>query len=177
MNTDSLKYPIGKFIPPGTISEEDIICWTAVLEKLPLLLRQAVQDLSEEQLNSPYREGGWTLRQVVHHLADSHMNAYIRFKLALTEDHPNIKPYIEKKWAEMPDSTQGQIEMSLQLLESLHRRWTSVLSNLNGAEWKRSYYHPENKKTFQLDYALGLYAWHSEHHLAHITGHKQRQGW
>lgn len=177
MSTDSMKYPIGKFKAPEQITEAEISSWITIIETLPLKMREAVNGLTSEQMDSPYREGGWTIRQVVHHVADSHMNAYIRFKLALTEDNPTIKPYLEEKWAEQVEARHGQIEMSLRILEALHHRWTTVLSNIYSTDWKRTYYHPENKKTTALEEALGLYAWHSRHHVAHITNHRLKMGW
>jgi hypothetical protein len=177
MIADTLRYPIGKFNPPEQITEENISKWIAIIESLPLKMREAVNGLTSEQLDSPYREGGWTIRQVVHHMADSHMNAYIRFKLALTEDNPTIKPYLEEKWAEQIEARHGQIEMSLRILEALHHRWTVVLSNIYSTDWKRTYFHPENKKTTSLEHALGLYAWHSQHHLAHILNYRMGKGW
>ncbi len=177
MTTANLSYPIGKFNPPDQIREEDITNWIYIIETLPLKMREAVNGLTSSQLDAQYRDGGWTLRQVVHHVADSHMNAYIRFKLALTEENPSIKPYLEEKWAELPEAKHGQIEISLRILEALHSRWASVLSNMYSSDWKRTYYHPENKKVTSLEYALGLYAWHSRHHLAHITNHRIKNGW
>jgi hypothetical protein len=177
MTVDIHRYPIGKFVTPENITEEDISKWTEVIENLPLKMREAVNGLTSEQLDEPYREGGWTLRQVVHHTADSHMNAYIRFKLAMTEDNPTIKPYIEEKWAEFPEAKYGQIELSLKILEALHARWSLVLRNMSSHDWQRTYFHPESKKTFRLDSALGLYAWHSNHHVAHITVFRRSKGW
>ncbi|MBL7923131.1 MAG: putative metal-dependent hydrolase [Bacteroidia bacterium] len=177
MSADILRYPIGKFSVPEQITEEKINHWIEIIESLPLKMREAVNGLTADQLDCPYREGGWTLRQVVHHVADSHMNAYIRFKLALTEDNPSIKPYQEEKWAELPEARHGQIEISLKILEALHTRWTHVLRNMYSTDWHRTYYHPENKKTTSLGHALGLYAWHSEHHVAHVTNLRKFKNW
>lgn len=177
MSIDIERYPIGKFNPPENITEQEISQWTAVIESLPLKMREAVNGLTAEQLDSTYREGGWTLRQVVHHTADSHMNAYIRFKLALTEENPTIRPYLEEKWAETIEAKYGQIEVSLKVLEALHARWSMVLRNMNSHDWNKTYFHPEKGKTFRLDHALGLYAWHSEHHTAHITSTRRKKSW
>ena len=141
--------------------------WIQEIEELPRLLREAVQDLNNEQLDTPYRVGGWTVRQVVHHLSDSHMNAYIRFRLALTEDHPIIKPYEEARWAELPDYTLP-IEISLSLLEALHQRWTTLLHSLSPSDRNKTFIHPDSGEV-SLGENIGIYAWHGRHHLAHIT--------
>ena len=146
------------------------------IEQAPSNLRAAVRGLSDGQLDTPYREGGWTVRQVVHHLPDSHMNSYIRFKLALTEDDPAIKPYMEDRWADLPDSKQAAIDVSLALLDALHQRWLMVLRNMPESAWRRAFLHPELGPT-TLDKALALYAWHGRHHVAHITQLRHRQGW
>ncbi|MGG3455516.1 putative metal-dependent hydrolase YfiT [compost metagenome] len=162
------RYPIGKFAFEGEITAAQREQWIREIESLPARLRQAVAGLSEDQLNLPYREGGWTLRQVVHHLADSHINAYTRFKLALTEETPTIRPYFEDRWATLADY-EGEIEVSLLLLEALHRRWTNLLKSLGDADYERKFHHPESGETTRLAYTLGNYAWHGNHHLAHIT--------
>ncbi len=172
-----LRYPVGKFSAPTNISMEDINQWISTLENLPQLVRIAVKGLDDAQLDTPYRQSGWTIRQVVHHLPDSHMNAYIRFKLALTEDNPTIRPYIEDRWAELPDGKSAPIANSLDMLESIHKRWVMVLRNMNAADFKRTFYHPENKVTRTLELNLALYEWHCRHHLAHITELKKRMGW
>lgn len=177
MNIDPQRYPIGKYTPPEQITEQQISRWTEVIETMPHKMREAVNGLTAEQLDTPYREDGWTLRQVVHHTADSHMNAYIRFKLTLTEDNPTIRPYREERWAELPEARYAQIELSLKILEALHARWTLVLRYMSSTDWTRTYYHPDNKRTYRLDEALGLYAWHSEHHIAHITYFRKNTGW
>lgn len=147
-----------------------------VLQELPSLLQNTVKDLSTEQLQTPYREGGWTLLQVVHHLADSHMNGYIRFKLALTEDQPTIKPFNEKKWAELPDSLQMNPAISISLLEAVHSRWVYLLRSLDEKDSCR-FIHPESGNIMDLNQALALYAWHSKHHLAYITSLLERMNW
>ncbi|WP_373497683.1 YfiT family bacillithiol transferase [Aquiflexum sp.] len=163
-----MKYPIGPFISPDEITSEMIHIWIGEIESFPKMLKEAVQNLTEKQLNTPYREGGWTVRQVVHHCADSHMNSFIRFKLALTEDNPTIKGYEEAKWAEMPDYLQLPVEPSLKLLEGLHRRWVVLLKSLGPEDLKKTFFHPEKQKSIPLDQTIALYAWHGKHHLAHV---------
>lgn len=172
-----LRYPIGKFTNEGEIGPEQRAKWIEEIAELPALLRAAVSNLSEEQLNTPYREGGWQVRQVVHHIADSHMNSLIRFKLALTEDHPTIRPYEEARWAELSDSTIEPIESSLVLIESLHRKWVTLLQSMDDTQFARTFYHPGSGETVRLDQCLGMYAWHGRHHLAHITTLSARLGW
>jgi uncharacterized damage-inducible protein DinB len=138
--------------------------------------RAAVQGLTGQQLDARYRPGGWTVRQVVHHVADSHLNAYIRFRLALTEDEPTIKPYDQAKWAELPDARTAPAETSLQLIDSLHQRWVVLLRSMSDADFARSFLHPE-RGVMRLDTTLAMYAWHSRHHRAHITGLRERMGW
>jgi len=174
---ETLRYPIGKFKPPVNIGIEDIRRWIDVLENYPQEMRNAVAGLNDSQLDTPYREGGWTIRQVVHHVPDSHLNAYVRFKWALTEDNPTIKPYLEDRWAELPDTKSAPIENSLAMLETIHKRWVQVLNNMNSADYKRTFYHPESKVTRSLEVVLCLYEWHAKHHLAHITELKKRMGW
>ncbi|WP_141433553.1 YfiT family bacillithiol transferase [Bacillus sp. 03113] len=174
---DQLKYPIGQYNSPVEITKEHREEWIKVLAELPVLLKKSVMNLNEEQLNTEYRPGGWTIRQVIHHIADSHMNSFIRFKLSLTEDSPIIKPYDEKKWAELYDTRSAPIEISLALIESLHERWVLLLNSLNEKQFSRSFIHPEDQKTIPLDNALGLYAWHSRHHLSHITELLKRMNW
>ena len=174
---ETLRYPVGKFKAPETIGESDIQQWIEGLEKLPQQMRKEVSGLTDQQLDTPYREGGWTIRQVVHHVPDSHMNAYIRYKLALTEDNPTIKPYKEDLWAQLPDSKSEPIGVSLDLLENIHKRWISVLRNMSASDFKRTFHNPESKVTRSLEVVLALYAWHSRHHLAHITELKKRMNW
>ena len=162
------RYPIGSFEFAGEVSAGQRAEWIQDIEDLPGKLRAAVQGLSEEQLDLPYREGGWSSRQVVHHVADSHMNSYIRFKLALTEDNPTIRPYYEDRWAELDDST-ADIQISLALIEALHTRWVILLKSLSEEEYKRTFFHPGSGQTLPLDYNLGVYSWHGRHHTAHIT--------
>lgn len=169
------KYPIGKFQYDGEITDQVTEAWIQEIEDLPKLLRFSVEKLNQEQLDTPYRSGGWTIRQVVHHLADSHMNAYVRFKLALTEEKPTIKPYDEGKWAELPDS-KLPIEISLAILDALHQRWVTLLRSLSNADMKRTFIHPESGEV-SIGKNIGIYAWHGKHHLAHITSLSSRQGW
>ena len=170
------RYPIGKFKRPETISPHDRITAIAAIAAMPSRLRSAVQGLDREQLDTPYREGGWTVRQTVHHYADSHMNAFVRVRLALTEDWPTIKPYDEKAWAMLRDSTGAPIGWSLDLIESLHARWVMMLDSLTNEEWKRGVNHPENGP-MTIEYATLVYAWHSKHHVAHITTLREQKGW
>jgi uncharacterized damage-inducible protein DinB len=174
---EHLKYPIGRYIAPEVVTIEQRAQWIADIEALPQLLRNAVANLTDSQLDTPYREEGWTLRQVVHHVADSHINAYTRYKLAATEDNPAIRPYIESRWAELPDAKHEPVEISLAILEAVHRRWVIHLKNMSNEDWNRTFFHPESKITFRLDVNLGLYSWHGRHHLAHITTTKSRLGW
>ncbi|MFC7677404.1 YfiT family bacillithiol transferase [Paenibacillus sp. GCM10028914] len=163
------RFPIGKFEYVGTISKQLRDIWIKEIDEMPVKLREAVKDLSDEQLDLVYREGGWTLRQVVHHLADSHMNSFIRFKLALTEDAPTIKPYREDCWAELHDSVNTDINLSLLLLEALHKKWVVLLASMTASDFEKQFYHPESLEPIRLDYNLGLYAWHGKHHIAQIT--------
>lgn len=170
------RYPVGKFAWPKSISEEDRRSLTAQIEEMPAKLRAAVQGLSEAQLDTPYREGGWTVRQVAHHLADSHMNAFIRFKLALTETEPTIKPYEQQLWAELPDGKTAPTEISLRLLDSLHGRWALLIKSMKPEEFTRTFRHPE-LGLVTLERNLALYAWHGRHHVAHITSLRELKGW
>jgi len=174
---DQLKYPIGKFSRPAFISSADISKWIQEIESLPEQLRETVGGLSDAQLDTPYRPDGWTVRQVVHHLPDSHINSYIRFKLALTEDNPTVKPYMEERWAELPEAKTAPLKISLDLLEALHKRWVIALRNITSEQWKRTFFHPESKRENRLDETLAMYAWHGKHHLAHIMELRKRMGW
>ena len=171
-----LQYPIGKFAWDGSASGEQLRQWIDEIAAAPSQLRAAADGLSAEQLDTPYRPGGWTVRQVVHHVPDSHLNSYVRFRLALTEPEPTIKPYDQERWAELPDSRLAAIEVSLSLLESLHERWVILLRSLTPADWKRTFRHPE-LGLVNLEHTAALYAWHGRHHVAHITSLRQRMGW
>ncbi|MGH9698234.1 MAG: YfiT family bacillithiol transferase [Candidatus Acidiferrales bacterium] len=170
-----LRYPIGKPDRPDQLTEEKRRELIQAIEEAPAKLRAAVARLSDSQLDTPYRPGGWTVRQVVHHLADSHMNAVVRFKLALTEDQPTIKPYNEALWAELP-GTQGPIEPSLVLLDALHQRWVQLLRSIPPDQWAKKMIHPA-MGAMTLDKTLGTYGWHGRHHVAHITALRERNGW
>jgi len=168
MDLEFLKYPIGKFEKPKRITLETVGRWIDQIEHLPIKLRKAVENLDENELDLTYRPGGWTIRQVIHHLPDSHMHSYIRFRWALTEDKPTIKTYHEGRWAELPDAKKGNIEISLILLEALHIRWVLLLRTLKLEDLNKSFIHPESGKEIRLDENIGLYAWHGNHHLAQI---------
>ena len=170
------RYPIGKFHFDGLQSEEQKSKLIDEIAQAPANLRAAVKDLSPQQLDTPYRDGGWTVRQVVHHIPDSHLNAYARFKLALTEETPTIKPYFEDRWAELADTKSTPIEVSLTLLESLHDRWVCLLRSLQLEDWKRSFRHPELGPV-SLEKNLAIYAWHGRHHVAHVSELRKRMGW
>jgi len=174
---DDLRYPIGPFRYTGTGNSARRAQWIGEIAAAPAALRASVVGLSAGQLDTPYRPDGWTVRQVVHHVPDSHLNAYTRIKLALTEDEPVIKPYEEARWAELADARTGPIEPSLALLEFLHQRWLLLLNSLRPADFARRYQHPELGRMFGLDEVLALYAWHGRHHVAHITSLRQRMGW
>lgn len=173
---EDLRFPIGKY-EPLPYSEETKKKWLADLRFLPTDVEHAVANLDEHQLDTPYREGGWNVRQVVHHLADSHMNALIRFKLGLTETHPAIKPYDEAAWALLNDVTAVPINVSITLLHALHLRWVACLQELTREQWDREIFHPEHQQEMSLWYLLGNYAWHGRHHVAHITRLRERNNW
>lgn len=173
----NLSYPIGKFQKPETITSDIIQGWINDIEQLPEQLAMAVHGLSDAQLDTPYRPGGWTVRQVVHHLVDSHVNCYIRFKLALTEDTPTIRPYNEKFWAELPEAKSAPLDFSLDFLAAIHKRWVLVLRSMSAEDMKRKFYHPEDEVYVALETAIGSYHWHGRHHLAHIERLKEREGW
>ena len=174
--TDDLRFPIGKFTPPASSMAGVRAAHIETLRRLPERLRAAVAGLSDQQLDTPYRQDGWSLRQVVHHVADSHVNAYIRVKLALTEDWPVIKPYDEAAWAELNDSRWLPIAGSLDFIEALHGRWVATFESMTDEDFRRGHNHPINGKT-NLATALALYDWHSRHHTAHLTAMRIRQGW
>jgi len=171
-----LQYPIGRFKLEGVPTDEDIRRAIGEIAEAPAKLRAAVEGLSTEQLDTPYRPGGWTVRQVVHHVPDSHLNSYCRFKLALTEDEPTIKPYREDRWAELGDSRATPIEVSLALLESLHKRWVLLLKSLAPSDFERTFRHPDIGVVTLAQNAC-LYSWHGRHHVAHITSLRERMAW
>jgi uncharacterized damage-inducible protein DinB len=174
---ENLKYPVGKFSRPPEYTKPLMDDFIRTIELLPEKLKAEIQNLNDEQLDTPYRENGWTVRQVVHHLADSHMNAYIRCKLAMTEELPVIKPYFEDRWAELTEAKEAPAEVSISLLEALHRRWVLFLRSISESDMTRKFHHPETKKDMEIRTIIALYAWHSRHHLAHITSLKERMGW
>jgi hypothetical protein len=171
-----LRYPIGKFETKGTLNDAQRRELIQQIAEAPAKLREAVRGLSDAQLDTPYRPDGWTVRQVVHHLPDSHLNSYVRFKWAVTEHEPTIKPYDEKLWAELHEARTAPIELSLALLESLHKRWVLFLQSLKPSDFARKFIHPEHGAR-DLDWLLQLYAWHGRHHVAHITSLRERVGW
>ena len=177
MTADDLRFPIGPFTYARPATAEERRQRIAQIERTPEELRAAARGLSAAQLDTPYRPGGWTVRHVVHHVPDSHLNAVIRFKLALTESSPTIKPYDEARWAELGDVAGTPVEVSLRLLDALHERWVVLLRSLAPAEFERTLVHPERNATMTLDEVLALYAWHGPHHTAHITRLRARSGW
>ncbi|MGI8989258.1 MAG: YfiT family bacillithiol transferase [Bryobacteraceae bacterium] len=173
---DDPRYPIGKFRIEGEITGPRRAQWIAEIAETPARLRSAVEGLTPEQLDTPYRPGGWTVRQVVHHLPDSHMNSYIRFRLALTEEEPVVKPYQEAKWAELADARTAPVEVSLALLEAIHGRWVILMQSFGEAEFACAFRHPDLGLQ-RLDASLGLYAWHGRHHVAQIAALRSGKGW
>ncbi|MEX0737537.1 MAG: bacillithiol transferase BstA [Bacteroidota bacterium] len=171
-----LRYPIGKFTAKPSISDDERRVLIQQIEEAPAKLQEAVKGLDDRQLDTPYREGGWTVRQVVHHLPDSHLNSYIRFKWTMTEDKPTIKTYEEHLWAELVDAKSAPAEVSLTLLEALHKRWVLFLRSLSSADFAKTFIHPESGP-MNLDRLVQLYAWHGRHHVAHVTSLRQRMGW
>jgi uncharacterized damage-inducible protein DinB len=171
-----LSYPIGKADTKTPLAAGERAQRIDAIAALPAQLRKAVAGLSDAQLDTPYRPGGWTVRQLVHHVADSHINAFVRFRLGFTEDNPTIKPYDEKAWSELPDMRHLPVEVSLQLLDALHERWVHMLRSVPPASFQRTIFHPENGP-MTLDAMVSLYSWHGQHHTAHVTGLRQRQGW
>jgi len=169
MELEKLRFPIGRFSPPKNYTPEFLASCIADIENTPEQYAQAVEGLSDEQLDTPYRPDGWTLRQVVHHVVDSHMNSYIRFKWTLTEDTPTIKAYDEKLWAEEPEAKNAPIQLSIDLLKALHARWVLVLKNLSEEDLEKEFIHPETGKNINLKMMVALYAWHSKHHLGHLN--------
>ncbi|MGH9402300.1 MAG: YfiT family bacillithiol transferase [Terriglobia bacterium] len=174
--TADARYPVGKFKPEGKLTYAQREHLMGELADAPARLRAAVAGLSDAQLDTPYREGGWTVRQVAHHLADSHLNAYVRVRLALTENAPTIKPYDQTRWAELADARTAPVEPSLVIFESLHQRLVLLLKSLEAADFERTLLHPE-RGAMTIDHNLAMYAWHARHHVAHITALRERMGW
>ena len=171
-----LRYPIGEFKFEAPLADDDRRACIERIAEAPARMRAAVAGLNEEQLDTPYRPEGWTVRQVVHHVPESHLNSYTRFKLAITEDEPTIKPYFEDRWAKLDDARQAPIALSLDLLEALHGRWVWFLRSLKPEDWKRTFRHPE-LGVVTLDKNIALYSWHGQHHVAQITSLRERMGW
>lgn len=176
MDAPDVRYPVGKFKFPETVTPEDRRRFVDQIAEAPAHLKAAIAGLSDQQLDTPYRPGGWTVRQVVHHVPDSHLNSYVRFRLALTEEEPAIKAYHEDRWAELSDARTAPVEVSLALLDSLHRRWVTLLRALTEENWKRTFRHPE-LGLLTLEKNSALYAWHGRHHVAHITSLRERLAW
>lgn len=177
MDIEKLRFPIGKFNRPAVITAAILGEWISDISTFPERLSNEVVNLTDHQLDTPYRPEGWTIRQVVHHYADSHMNRLTRLKLALTEDQPTVKPYYEERWAELMDSKNMPILPSLKMIEGIHARWVHLLNNLTSDQMERVFIHPEHGKTFSVEENIGVYAWHCNHHLAHITEAKKRNNW
>jgi uncharacterized damage-inducible protein DinB len=174
---EDLRYPVGKFEYAGPLTSADRTSCIERIAAAPAALRAAVAGLTDPQLDTPYRPQGWTVRQVVHHVPDSHLNAYTRFRLGLTESLPTIKPYEEARWAELPDARTAPVAISLALLDTLHIRWVLLLREMGKDDWQRKLVHPEHKREMSLDELLAMYAWHGEHHVAHVTRLRDRMGW
>ena len=171
-----LRYPVGEFKMEATISDARRGAMLRDIAELPAKLRAAIAGLNDQQLDTPYRDGGWTVRQTVHHVADSHVNSYIRVRFAATEENPTIMPYPEAVWAELPDAKHAPVEVSLKILEGLHHRWVMLFESFKPEDWQRTMFHPERGKLDMIT-VLALYSWHSKHHVAHITELRKRKGW
>ena len=176
-NLEQLRYPIGRYQKPEANTPELMREWIAILKALPSWMDACIENLDEAQLQVPYREGGWNTQQVIHHVADSHMNAYVRLKLALTEDNPTVKPYAEAEWAKLIDTEIVPVNISVTLLHALHRRMVVLLENMSAADWDRTYYHPDHQRNFPVWELVALYAWHSRHHTEHIKQLRERMNW
>lgn len=172
---EDLRFPIGQFEAPDEVSGETRALWIKTIKNLPGEISRAIENLSDAQIDLEYRPEGWTVRQVVHHIADSHLNSFCRFKIALTEDFPTIRPYFEDRWARLPDS-RLLVEVSLKIIEGVHERWTEILESMSEEDFRRKLKHPESGE-WTLEKFLGLYDWHSRHHLAHIVNLRERSGW
>ncbi|MFI5154684.1 MAG: YfiT family bacillithiol transferase [Chitinophagales bacterium] len=171
-----LRYPIGKY-ETQSFSHKQRDAWLNDIKFLPQAIETSILNLDKSQIHTPYREGGWTVQQLIHHVADSHINAYCRFKLGLTEENPTIRPYEEKLWAELDDVKDLPVNISITLLYSLHTRWYETLKNLHDSAWERTVFHPEHKNKMTLWYLLGMYSWHGRHHVAHINALRERNRW
>ena len=174
---EELKYPVGQYKKPAAFTKDILNKAISAIEEFPKKIKQETENLSDEQLDTPYRPEGWTIRQVVHHCADSHMNAFIRLKLALSENTPTIKPYAEAMWAEMDDTKHFPVHSSYSIIEGVHARWTALLKNMTDIDFSRGFIHPEKGRELSLYESTDMYAWHCNHHLAHITSLKKRKNW
>jgi uncharacterized damage-inducible protein DinB len=174
--SEDLRYPIGNFNPAKEVTPELRKKFIQTIEELPVIFREAIENLTDEQLDTPYRPEGWTVRQLVHHVADSHMNSFCRFKLGMTEETPTIKPYEEALWAEMEDSKNAPVDLSLNVIDGVHARWTMLLKSMSDTDFERQINHPE-RGTMSLNSLLALYDWHSKHHTAHVTRLRERNNW
>lgn len=177
MDSESLKYPIGRFQAKSEYSPAEVRTNVQIISAVPSKFVNLLSDWTEHQFDTPYRPDGWTVRQLVHHVADSHINSYCRFRLALTEENPAVKPYKEDLWARLPDAKSGPVELSLQLLKFTHYRWVLLLNSLGEQELARTFHNPESQKTYRLDTAIALYAWHGEHHYQHAYQLARRNNW
>lgn len=177
LSIEKLKYPIGKFDGDQEVSNTKRSKWIKTIKRFPKKLKAEVKSLSKSQLDTPYRPGGWTVRQLVHHIADSHVNSYVRFRWTLTEQLPKIKTYNQNLWAELPDARSAKIDLSVNIITAIHARWVALLEEMNPEHFERELYHPEMDKNLSLNFMLSLYAWHCDHHLAHITELKKRSKW
>lgn len=176
-NLQDKKFPIGEFQEPKTNCDIELDSHIQVIKNFPGKLKNLIENFSEEQLDTRYREGGWTVKQLINHLADSHGNSFFRFKLALTEDNPTIKPYDEAKWAELQDSRNTSEKSAMRMIKGIHQRWAVLLKSLTNKQFERTFHHPEKEKDYNLRYYLALYAWHCNHHFAHIENLKKEKGW
>jgi uncharacterized damage-inducible protein DinB len=176
-NLEQKRFPIGKFEAPENICDIKLDEYIKVIKDFPGKLKNLIENFTDEQFDTPYREGGWTVRQVVNHLADSHINSFMRFKLALTEDNPTIKPYDEAKWAELQDSFSMPIKPAMRMLKGTHQRWTVLLKTMTNKQFERTFHHPEQNKDINLRVCLAHYVWHCNHHFAHIENLKIEKGW
>ncbi len=176
-NIEELKYPIGRYMKPEGYNANELRSWINILKALPMWMDACIENLDVYQLETPYREGGWTIQQVVHHVADSHLNAFIRLKLALTEDNPTVKPYKEELWAALEDTKQVPVNVSVTMLHAVHRRMVALLERMTDAQWLRTYYHPEQERSVPIWEMVAMYAWHSKHHTEHIRRLRERMGW
>ena len=176
-NLEQKKFPKGKYQEPENICDVTLDEYIKVIKDFPGRLKNLIENFNDEQLDTPYREGGWTVRQVVNHLADSHINSFMRLKLALTEDNPTIRPYDEAKWAELQDSLNMPVKPAMRMLKGTHQRWTALLKSMTNKQFERTFHHPEHNKDYNLRSHLALYVWHCNHHFAHIETLKKEKGW